>query len=613
VIRRVLLRYGWAAAAAAVLLCLYILLLRGFPRHVFWSPDEGGKFIALQTIQWTDDLRYELPYRGAAIDPQFDFYFSRCTDERIYPSPAADGTVRFYWPVWFPLASRSLFEAFGITGVYVLPLLSGWLTAVLAGVLTAQHHPRLTPLAILLVGIGTPVLFYSLCFWEHTVATVFGTLAVAVLVGSRPGRVRTLVLVVPLLLVAIVLRFEMAAFAVAVFLSWIVCRSAVRQRSAGSLSAAGGHPPWWRRVLAGTSYVLVACGVLALLLVAVDALAPLAPRHLDQLADLTAALRYNAEKLPFFFHALLRVFINAPDPQHPGVSQSFDWLAFEAVCGVCLAPFLVRRRLEAGLVLVSLAIFLEYCLVTALPSRAYMSRHGVLLVAPYLIMGVYVLPEAWRQRQYPLLALATAAGFYAATGFGALFWSRIAGDGTYGIGLDGSARYLLTLYPMAVVMSLLAIRSYRQSDRHPLVKSGVTALMVAMVALAVHYHFRGVEMLYRSKQQIARWESVLPRREPIVTDIWWLAAWAAPFFVSHDMYCVREPAQLSRWVPAARAHGIDRFTFASFAAPDTKALASEGLRPDAYRFVEGLHLMRLSLGTTEAGQAPAAGADRGEE
>jgi hypothetical protein len=66
------------------------------------------------------------------------------------------------------------------------------LVAVLGGVLAAWFSPRLAPWAVLLVGLATPVWFYSVVFWEHTLASLVALLAVCVLVraphrGSHRG------------------------------------------------------------------------------------------------------------------------------------------------------------------------------------------------------------------------------------------------------------------------------------------------------------------------------------------------------------------------------------------------------------------------------------------
>src|SRR5215470_202956 len=154
------------------------------PKGAFWSPDEGAKYIQLHSIEWLDGLRYTIAYGGERIDPTFEFYPARCRFEDIYPMPLDDGRVKFHWPIWFPLASRAPVALFGLTGLYLLPLLGGWLIALLAGQLSRAWDRRLAPFAILAVGLATPVAFFSLTFWEHTLATALALGALAIVAAG---------------------------------------------------------------------------------------------------------------------------------------------------------------------------------------------------------------------------------------------------------------------------------------------------------------------------------------------------------------------------------------------------------------------------------------------
>jgi len=85
--------------------------------------------------------------------------------------------------------SRPFFDSFGAAGLYVIPVLSGWLIAVLAGIWAAAHEPRLGAPATLVAGLATPIAFQSVSFSEHTLATLCGAVAVTALVLAPAERV----------------------------------------------------------------------------------------------------------------------------------------------------------------------------------------------------------------------------------------------------------------------------------------------------------------------------------------------------------------------------------------------------------------------------------------
>jgi len=240
----------WTLAAGGLLLLVYVAVLTIMPKQVFWSPDEGGKFLELLSIHWQGRVTYSVPYLGRRIDPARTFYPHQLAKDAgpfPYPVTDADGSVEFHWAMWFPLLSGVMLRTFGITGLYIIPLLSGWLIALASGWIAHLASPRLAPLAILLVGFATPICFYGQVFWEHTLATLLGLVTVAILLASRPGSLRALAFMLPLLGAATMLRLEMLVFAAATLLVWWIRAKVTRPRTSlhhdGNNRARSPPPP----------------------------------------------------------------------------------------------------------------------------------------------------------------------------------------------------------------------------------------------------------------------------------------------------------------------------------------------------------------------------------
>lgn len=157
--------------SAVVLGAIYIATFLVLPRDGFWINDNGCKYIQLQGLIKTGYRDFSIPWPGQSVDPSYT-----CNP---LPSPfghVVDGKLYGTFSPIFPLLSSFFYRLLGNTGLYILPLLGGLLTlpAVwsLAGRLSMGPSVKriAQPLAVFVVGLCTPLWFYSVTFWEHTLA-----------------------------------------------------------------------------------------------------------------------------------------------------------------------------------------------------------------------------------------------------------------------------------------------------------------------------------------------------------------------------------------------------------------------------------------------------------
>lgn len=593
-----MLRQPWAVAAAALVLAVYAAVLSVMPKGAFWSPDEGAKFIELYSLEWRGGLRYAIPYGGQRVDPEFAFYPTRCRFEDLYPVPLPDGGVKFHWPIWFPLGSRLLVSAFGLTGLYVVPLLSGWLVALLAGHLMRAWEARLAPLAILSVGLATPIAFFSLTFWEHTLATLLGLTALALVAAGRPRRAATLWLIAPLLLAAAALRIEMLLFAVAVVCAWFAVGRWARpgDRAAAMRGGVGRRP-----------FIVLGLAVGAVLVLLFTEVVP--ERHRWMLTVLPSYLSGSIGKLPYLAETLTAVAVDAPGNNAPVIPDLWRY-GLLAACGAAVfAPLLRSMRREALTVLAALAVLLEFSIYLVVRPEPYISLHGFVPIAPFVVLAGYALPSAWRERRPAQLAVASAAVVYAVLAFAAIFVFLVRPDGVIPTGLEWGNRYLFSLYPLGSVLALAGLAEYRCSGRPLLVKQVVTVAAAALLLCGVLLEARGAWMLVQSRRLVAAWQTALRDGPPVVTDVWWLPAAMAPLFIEHEVHCVPHGG-LGEWFPVAQQRGVHTFTFASFRFLDAGQIDHAGVEVTAEgeQEVSGLHLTRLRIAPASAPAADAAAA-----
>lgn len=537
-------------AAGALVLGIYLAVLTRLPLDVFWHPDEGAKYMGMQALRWDGGLREALPYPGRKLDPSYRFYGG---NNNIYPLPQRDGTIAFRWPILFPLLTRPLFDAFGIAGIYVVPVVCGWLVALLAGIWVYLFLPRAAPLAVLLAGLATPIAFYSLCFFEHTLTTLLGCLGLTALV-LRPGRLTSLVALLVLSGAAVALRAEMIAFAVALFLAWIATALACRRWEPATLLRS--------RVSAWLGIIAVAAVIIGLVL---SLSGIMEQRHLEYFSSIPHELDRMWFKRNFLFDSIVRVFLGEPQFDTTLYLRVWQIAALMAIGGLVAAPFADTRAMEAVLLFPSLFVVLQTSMLALLHTMPFLQRQGVLAVAPFMAIALYAVPMAWRRRDARLLALASAGAFYTVFGFLLIYASKVAEhDGSTLLGLDGAVRYLLTLYPLGAALSVLVLADYRRADdAPPLSRTVLTATVIALMLVSVHYEFIGVRELARKREVLVEWRDHIRLQEPVVTDLWWLPAVLAPYAVEHPIYVVKYEDGLAPWLIAASGAGVDDFTFAT--------------------------------------------------
>jgi hypothetical protein len=165
------------AAVAAVVVAvaaLYIGLLATYlrPLNGFWSSDQGVKLIQTQNLLLNRYRDNALHYPGAVIDPEGRFsplrgqYLER------------DGRVYAMFSEAFAAVSGVPFFLLGYPGLYVVPLVSTLLLLIVIAALGRYLLDTAWTVGVLLMlAVASPLMFYSLIFWEHTLATLLVTLA----------------------------------------------------------------------------------------------------------------------------------------------------------------------------------------------------------------------------------------------------------------------------------------------------------------------------------------------------------------------------------------------------------------------------------------------------
>jgi hypothetical protein len=585
----------------AALLLVYAASLFQMPRHVFWSPDEGTNYLAARSVRFGNGLDYSTVYGGKAIDPGLKFL----PLPGLYPHPSITSKgeidLRFGMAVGFVLVSRYMMEAFGTSGLYLVPMLSGWLVALLSGRIAWLIDRRLAIPATLLVGLGTPIFFYSLVFWEHAPATLCGLVLAWLMIESPFGLGVRLAAGLPFIITAVILRMEMAAYALAVLASgalshWLPQRPGDKR----------GARNWGSRLSPWAAFPLLACVAVAFAYLFAALLSERHRRLLTLIPERIGTIPARLHEIPT---SLVDVLVGSSTSQGPTIADGWAIAAAVAVGATLVAACARRVWMEAALILPALLLINTVTLTVALSPEEYRAMHGLFLVTPFAVLWPYALRGAWRRRDRHGGTLGCLAMFYLLFGFTAIFLTYV-DNGRLAVSLEWGQRYLLTVYPILTVLGLVAVRDYWESGRPVWLRSAVCSIALVLALLSVGMEARGLSMLGKTRRTLATWEHALQGHNPIVTDRWWLPGALAPMYEHHPMFYVPTWRNLVEWMPLAEAQGIRQFTFAGSTAGEEGYVGSYLVRRVSQepQVGKGLILSRFEFArdpaTTRTGASP---------
>lgn len=146
---------------------VYVTTFLCVEKRGFWIVDNANKFIQLQAINKSNFSDFSLPWLGRSIDPDYQYNpmpppFSVVRNNKLYS----------VYPPLFATISVLFYRLFSFPGLYLLPLLFSIFG--LMGLLKIANIINLgkisQSLAFIIAGLCTPLWFYSIVYWEHSIA-----------------------------------------------------------------------------------------------------------------------------------------------------------------------------------------------------------------------------------------------------------------------------------------------------------------------------------------------------------------------------------------------------------------------------------------------------------
>ncbi len=516
-------RHLWAVAGGLV--CAYVLCWLAWPdRPVFWSPDEGGKYLTLQQITTTGEWSGPLPYPAAPIDPLLQhvplLYWLR-----------ADNTIYSWWPNWFPALTSLPYQLLGVRGLFLIPLASALLIGLGVYAAVASRSKRAALGALIAITLASPIWFYGLTYWEHTLNSLLILLGFAAATrGVMSDRARWWALSGGLLGLAFYLRLETVIFISTLgglLGGWLIVR--LRQ-------GAATRPLVMSLLVLGASMIIATMPYLVRNQLSEGH--PLGRRNAVGVARTAdRVLSYGRETA---LEIAPNILIGSVGHQGVDLSPSLRWLFVFASIGCCISGWLLRRGWDVPVYVSALALIALSGFVLLSPED-YSSIHGLILIAPYLAFAGWGLhPSADRvTRWWGALAM-LGLGLY-------MLATAIAGWSAQG-GLQWGPRYALPLMPVLLIAAARGGHALWIDAAVPIgVKRIVIGCVIALVLIGFGFQVRGLRAMWIDKQTFVTWENQLTALSAdtlIVTDYPWLALTLPGVYEARPMMMTASPADV---------------------------------------------------------------------
>jgi len=520
--RRPLLALACVAATYGVLAFLVM------PREAFFSSDEGLKLIQLQSFVRRGLGDFTLDYPGRELDPALSY-----VPINNPPPLIREGRIYAVYPVFFPLLTVPLYRLLDYAGLYVIPLASGVLTLVIS-----YYIARLTgdngPSSILVLAFCTPLIFYSLLFWDHTLGTLLFTLALLLVVKNLEQPKQLLLVLGGMLTgLAIWVRSELYVMAVVmpVVYYFLGSRRFSHALSLGAGTLMGLVPLWLFQYL-----------------VYGDFIGP----HVGHLAWLAEELPVATDRVAILYHTLLE------GNSSPAMSFLFI-IAFVASAMLVRAPKLRTNRLLviiafAGLALATIPNILEAAMGRPLG--------GLITTSPFLAFSfATLLNSSFGRKNRFLLTLSV--------GYITLVCLMTPVDP----GLQWGPRFLLPILPPLTILAtnnFSALNTHGGFSRRGLLK----VCFLSMVALSLLVQMSGLRTLYILKTRDARLIENTSQigSAYIISDEYGYAEYVAPLFYEKQFFYARDQEAYQELTETLLKNGIHSFGVVAYPRPFRRAV-----------------------------------------
>lgn len=463
---------------------LFFLLANLKPTGIFWSLDEGGKFIYLESVIQEKNPKTSLIYPGHILDPNHDnialFFYSKIGDK-----------IFSWWQVGFPLLSLPFYKLFGFGGLYFLPALAGALIVYISGKITkylSDGSDHLESITAVIIAFCSPVFFYSVTFWEHSISVALLMLTIYFLLISK-GKSRNLFFYLAGISGSLSIFFRTEAILIIAGFSLVLLLLNRKRFIPFSIGLGITTLSW-----AGLNYWLMGFFISPNV------------QAVQSLPNLNGLIKTGFKYIPY-------TLFNAP------MVSAFDLgrelliigtILFIFVFGFSIIP---KLKFFAILIFVGLSTISFYVL---LQPGLYRSVHGFLLICPIISLAFIVFrSKIWNEKRDYFLYMSGGVSIFF-IGFFMRAWLAAGG-------LQWGPRYMLGLYPLLIISSMVGVSElFKKSNKLKQNLIGFSILLSLTIGFG--FQIRGYYTMVQTMKLYEQSANVLRelKDEIIITDCTWM-------------------------------------------------------------------------------------------
>jgi hypothetical protein len=513
-----------------------------YPKDTFWVVDGGAKYIYSESIARQNFKDISLIYPGKKFDP---FFVDNPISIRF--SYIKNDNLMSVYPVAFPFITALLLQVFEYFGLYIIPLISGILTLIFSYLIAKRLFPDMAYLSLPIIGLATPIFFYSVVFWEHILTAFMITLSFYLMLRFfEKADKKFLIISGALVGLSVWFRAELMGLFGAMFIAYLIFakqKKAVGYYLVGFLLGAIPHFVI-QKMLLGNALGYHISKNLELSKLFADTenfLVELAGEKISIFHDLlfqSVRDRYVswAVSIPFLIFPFLALFSN---------TRKKNWI---------LGSFLMLS-LFGSLV----GLYVKF--TSSDPVYETLFLCNFIVGTPFMLFGLMSFKFSSEEESPFFGFVLTTMGLFI------IIFSLIS---PLNGGMQWGSRFLLPFYPIFAILAIYTfIKLWRTQDFR--MREFFVTLFIAAVALSFVNEIRGVQLLYDKKvgsEKLIKETEELNSNQ-IITDVWWYPLDMAGIYFDNLFFYPRKndglnDLTLSKLIIDFHEKGIRDFSFVTF-------------------------------------------------